>query len=58
MSKIKFDDVVTDEHSTWVQVCEPHAKKLGASLEDDSAQGTCGVEGCDNEADYYHTVSN
>lgn len=58
--KIIFDDFCAEgEYDTvWVEMC-PHCHNkyrnmLGSRCSDvGEAQGTCSVEGCSNEADYY-----
>ena len=59
--RIIFDDFCdeSEEYGTfWVEMC-PHCHNkykgiLGNRCDDrGSAQGTCSVEGCENEADYY-----
>ena len=62
--RIVFDDF-TDERDqdycgVWAGMCKEFAKKYRDILVDDSCDrlddcgsGTCGVEGCNNEADYY-----
>jgi hypothetical protein len=56
-----FDDIVSDGDgkSAWTYVCEGHIASVeseyhGAS-EDSPIECTCGVEGCEAEADYYFT---
>ena len=51
-----FDDFVQDEESGgWACMCKNcvNKYKITESLLDDAGQGICGVQGCDNEADYY-----
>ena len=58
--EIIFDDFCAEsEYDTvWVEMC-PHCHNkyrnmLGSKCSDiGEAQGTCSVEGCSNEADYY-----
>lgn len=52
---IVFDDYTSGEYGTWSQVCVECAKKhkMPKNLLDESGDGICGVEGCENEADYY-----
>ena len=59
--QIVFDDFVDsirDHGSYWGELC-PHCHNkykdiLGQRVDDGgTACGTCSVEGCDNEADYY-----
>lgn len=50
----KFDDVTTSE-GTWSQVCKSCVDHLEIqeSMLDDAGSGICGVEGCDQESNYY-----
>lgn len=54
---INFDDFTKDEESGhyWACICKECASKYGISetLLDEAGQGTCSVQGCQNEADYY-----
>lgn len=56
---LKLDDVTPDtEHGDWTQLCAKHGKiaegsKLGYLSPEGEGSGTCGVVGCDQEADYY-----
>lgn len=53
---VKFDDsTVTDDKHTWSQICEKcvHTNHFEHESLDDGGSGICGVEGCENEADYY-----
>ncbi len=52
---IVFDDYTFGEYGMWSQVCAECAKKhkMPKNLLDESGSGICGVEGCENEADYY-----
>jgi len=55
---MKFDDIVTDEYSTWTELCEEHsvkAEKKGLGNSSDNALDNiiCGCEGCSKTADYY-----
>lgn len=55
---IVFDDyVIVSESDAWSQICSGCAKKLNIPpIMLDSHLGAeyiCGVEGCENEADYY-----
>ena len=50
----RFDDVVTDEYSTWSQVCTNHAGEMTAIVSNKGgAIGICGVIDCKNEAEFY-----
>ena len=55
---MEFDDIVTDEHSTWTELCEEHntqaeKEELGSS-DDNALDGMiCGCKGCSEEAKYY-----
>lgn len=58
MSKEIFNDIVLEETSTWTQVCEKCAEnhsELG-HLEEIPINLTCGVSGCNNEAQYYLNI--
>ena len=58
---ISFDDVVKDDDGhLWSQICSECAKKVkpGKHSLDDVGSGICGVEGCENEADYYIDFEN
>ena len=58
--QIVFDDFAdnTEEYqSYWIEMC-PHCHNkyrsiLGKRADRGSAWGTCSVDGCENEADYY-----
>jgi hypothetical protein len=55
---IVFDDVsekIDSELNDWSQICQPCVTKYSVHIRhlDEAGQGTCGVEGCENEADYY-----
>ena len=54
---VRFDDFVTNEDgSCWAHICKSCAEKYGISemiLDDGCGGGTCGVQGCENEADFY-----
>ena len=53
---IAFDDVTMDEDGHyWSQICKSCAEKhnMPDSLLDECGSGICGVQGCENEADYY-----
>ena len=53
---ISFDDIVTDEHGEWSQVCKQHMKplKFETHFKGCPAEETiCGVEGCEKEAHFY-----
>lgn len=60
-AKVVFDDFTdnTEEYgSYWVEMCSRCYEKYGAFLElrvdeSGSACGTCSVEGCEHQADYY-----
>ena len=56
-----FDDIVSDGNgnSAWTYVCSDHIEEVeeefvGARF-GNPTKCTCGVEGCNNEADYYFT---
>lgn len=58
---MSFDDIVSDGDgkSAWTYVCEKHITKVereyhGAS-DSNPTECTCGVKGCEFEADYYFT---
>ena len=57
--RIVFDDYqdnVKEYNSYWVEMCPHCLDKYKDILEDkysDGAGGTCSVQGCENEADYY-----
>lgn len=57
ISEVCFDDFVTNEDgSCWAYICKECAEKYGISeslLDDGCGGGTCGVQGCENEADFY-----
>ena len=55
MKVVKFDDAVKDENGIWSQICSSCAKKYyPRSLNlDDAGSGICGVQGCENQADFY-----
>lgn len=52
-----FDDFATNEDgSIWAHICKSCVKKYGISpavLDDGCCCGTCSVQGCGNEADFY-----
>ncbi len=52
-----FDDFVTNEDgSCWAYICKECAEKYEISenlLDNGCGGGTCGVQGCENEADFY-----
>ena len=52
-----FDDFATNEDgSCWGYICKGCAEKYGISeslLDNGCGGGTCGVQGCENEADFY-----
>lgn len=53
---IKFDDYVTDEDGDgWSQMCRECVVKhqIDEKYLNDASNGICGVEGCNNESDYY-----
>ena len=54
---VTFDDFVIDEDGqhVWSQVCPSCAKKFNFSenILDNAGSGICGVDGCNNESDYY-----
>ena len=55
---IKFDDAnKADEEglNDWSQICKHCVTKhnINNNMLDDAGQGICGVEGCNEEADYY-----
>ena len=59
-NEIAFDDFTADTEydSVWVEMCPHRHNKykniLGLRCSDKGeAQGVCGVQGCNNEADYY-----
>ena len=56
--EIKFDDYTLkseDDLNDWSQICQHCVDKYNINKEvlDDAGSGICGVEGCENEADYY-----
>jgi hypothetical protein len=56
MEIVRFDDAERDENGNiWSQICSSCAKKYySQSLNlDESGSGICGVQGCENQADYY-----
>jgi hypothetical protein len=55
-SGIKFDDVTTDENGhKWSQICEACVERshVSSKIISNPGSGICGVEGCNNEADFY-----
>jgi hypothetical protein len=53
---VMFDDVTKeDEYNDWSQICQScvDRHKVDKNCLDDAGQGICGVEGCENESDYY-----
>jgi hypothetical protein len=60
VSGLIFDDWTPQEQGqnydtdTWTQVCTKCANKHKLKNLDDAGQGICGVEGCENESDYYY----
>lgn len=54
---VRFDDFATNEDgSHWAYICKSCAEKYSISemlLDDGCGGGTCGVQGCENEADFY-----
>lgn len=52
---IIFDDFTDGEYNLWSQVCEScrHKHNFPDEMLDEVGGGICGVEGCNNEADYY-----
>lgn len=51
-----FDDFVQDkENGDWACMCKDcvNKYKIPERLLDETGQGICGVQGCNNEADYY-----
>lgn len=55
--KIRFDDYVKryDDGECWSPICKSCVGKFNVPTEllDEDGQGTCGVKGCNNEADFY-----
>jgi len=56
--KLDFDDVVTDGDGTeWSQVCDCHADEMTKQETEHFiyrfANGTCGMKGCEVEAEHY-----
>lgn len=53
----RFDDVIEDGYGAWSYICEEHAvlsNNCGATLSETANEGlTCGVRGCEWEAQYY-----
>ena len=55
-NNIQFDDITVDEESEWSQICKACVNKNGIEeryLDEVGDAGTCGVEGCENESEYY-----
>ena len=53
---INFDDWTKGDDGIWSQVCKSCAKTYSISkklLSECSGEPICGVEGCNNTADYY-----
>jgi len=56
---VVFDDYTEnakgDGYGHWTQICQGCVDKHGIdkSLLDEAGQGICGVQGCENKADYY-----
>lgn len=54
---IEFDDIVIDEDGQkWTQLCLDHQLQLQKENHirlSEGGSGTCGVKGCQKEADYY-----
>ncbi|GHU42322.1 hypothetical protein FACS1894111_06070 [Clostridia bacterium] len=57
-----FDDFTKNENHIennvdeyWTQICKSCTKKheIEEKLLDEAGSGICGVEGCENESDYY-----
>lgn len=56
--KEKSDNSLHSEESVWCEMCSHCHNRFknilkGRFDEKGTAQGTCSVEGCNNEADYY-----
>ena len=55
-NEVIFDDVVIEKNNKWSQVCDSCAKKYfnDEVWDEIPAEGfTCGIENCNNEAEYY-----
>lgn len=55
---VRFDDFVQDKENGhyWGHICKECVKKYGISemfLDNGCGDGICGVQGCENEADFY-----
>lgn len=53
---VTFDDVAEDDNGhQWACICKECVEKYGIpeKLLDEAGQRICGVEGCENEADFY-----
>jgi len=57
---IKFDDALEkydEDTNDWSSICQncvnKHKNKIDKFILDEGGGGICGVEGCNNEADYY-----
>ena len=56
-----FDDIVSDGNgvTAWTYVCESHIsnveRKYHGARDNNPTECTCGVKGCETEAEYYFT---
>lgn len=52
---VSFDDSVKDDIGHWSQICQEHklSQSQLAPFCSNGAIGICGVEGCNNDADFY-----
>lgn len=50
-----FDDYTSGDEGVWTQVCKHCARKYNIDEKylDECGSGICGVQGCNNEADFY-----
>ena len=52
---MKYDDIVEEETGDWTQVCIAHSKEAeqDGNLDECDGECICGVEGCEEPAEYY-----
>lgn len=55
---VVFNDLISDNvYGIWSQICKSCASKIGnfSSIEN-CGSGICGVNGCNNKANYYFII--